>query len=208
MTEARRVNQNALICVSTAPLEGTGSRITTSNALTRSLATSSRVASSTAYTSRTLPRRTRGSGSLLWTSTPPSYLNLRRGRRGSRRLNGTHQIRKDAIEKIVHLLRRPTHVRRGVELVAGGSNAEALELRSLRQPVEQLGRTRHALGANDFVQRLAIAAGFHAAHEQSLGGEIRHRRSNVLSDGLFADLEPGSHVSGEHENRISREERL
>ena len=106
------------------------------------------------------------------------------------------------------MLRRPTHVRRGVELVAGGSNAEALELRSLRQPVEQLGRTRHALGANDFVQRLAIAAGFHAAHEQSLGGEIRHRHSNVLSDGLFADLEPGSHVGGKHENRISREERL
>ena len=41
-TSASRSNQNALIWVSTAPLPGIGSRITTSNALTRSLATSSR----------------------------------------------------------------------------------------------------------------------------------------------------------------------
>jgi len=47
ITVARRSNQNALSWVSTAPLWGTGSRRTTSNALTRSLATSSSVSAST-----------------------------------------------------------------------------------------------------------------------------------------------------------------
>ncbi len=41
-SSARRSNQNALIWVSTAPFRGIGSRITMSNALTRSLATSRR----------------------------------------------------------------------------------------------------------------------------------------------------------------------
>ena len=47
ITVATRSNQNALSWVSTAPLWGTGSRSTTSNALTRSLATSSSVSRST-----------------------------------------------------------------------------------------------------------------------------------------------------------------
>src|SRR5213593_2323056 len=68
MTDASRWNQNALSWVSTAPLCATGSRITTSNALTRSLATSNRVSRSTSYTSRTLPRRTRGRERWLATS--------------------------------------------------------------------------------------------------------------------------------------------
>ena len=46
-TPASRSNQNALIWVSTAPFRGIGSRITMSNALTRSLATSSRWSAST-----------------------------------------------------------------------------------------------------------------------------------------------------------------
>ena len=46
-TSARRSNQNALTWVRTAPLRGIGSRITTSNALTRSLATSRRWSAST-----------------------------------------------------------------------------------------------------------------------------------------------------------------
>ena len=47
ITDSRRSNQNALNWVSTAPLCATGSRMTTSNALTRSLATSSNVSAST-----------------------------------------------------------------------------------------------------------------------------------------------------------------
>src|SRR4051812_35618135 len=64
---AVRANHQAEIRVRTSPLRGTGWGITTSNALTRSVATM-RSASPRSYTSRTLPRTRSGKGRSVVTS--------------------------------------------------------------------------------------------------------------------------------------------
>jgi hypothetical protein len=56
-SSSNRRSHHAVIWVSTAPLCGIGSAMTTSNALTRSVATRSNRNGSTSYTSRTFPRR-------------------------------------------------------------------------------------------------------------------------------------------------------
>src|SRR2546425_360521 len=62
ITAASFPNQKALSWVSTAPLRGTGSFSTTSNALTPALATRGNVAPAPRETSPPLPRRSSGSG--------------------------------------------------------------------------------------------------------------------------------------------------
>src|SRR3954468_21846677 len=108
-----------------------------------------------------------------------SYLNLRSGCRGRGGFDRAHRVRQDPIEKIVDLLWCATHVCGGIDLLRRGAYAQPLELRSLREPVEQILRALETLTANDFMQLLAIAARLHAAHEQALSREEGHTTYNV-----------------------------
>src|SRR2546425_10672768 len=69
-----------------------------------------------------------------------SYLYLRCSRRGSRCLNGTHQIGKHPIEEVIHLLWRAANVGDRIELVGRSANTEALELGALGPEVKQVLR--------------------------------------------------------------------
>src|SRR5258707_3407428 len=142
---------------------------------------------------RTPPEPSRDAGAGGATCFAPvllrSYLNLRYGRRGRGRLNGTHQIGKHSIEELIDLLWRTPHVGRGIQLLGRSPYAELLELAGAGQAVEQIVSALETLRANDFVQLLSVCAGLHAAHQQPLRGEIPPLLGGVLPDPVLRYLE-------------------
>src|SRR5690554_5345356 len=172
-----RASHQAVSCVSTSPLYGIGCGSTTSNALMRSVATMSRRSSPTSYTSRTLPRATRGKGrDVCWIRVIIVSDVQLRGRLADAvaREQRVHVLG----EERIHLLGGAAHVPGGVQRL-GDLLAREAELGVAHEAFRQVVRAalldaiRRGLrvAADALVQRLPVPAAAHRPHQDGLGGE-------------------------------------